>query len=285
MQCAGAESLPGDWKTLGYTRPTVSDSPAGEIINGGGNGGGGGSGQTGGGNNGTNTDGQDDEPKPEETSGTKTNNNNTALIAGITVPVVVVLLAAVAFGIWFMRRKKAGVTKSENDKALYNGGGGPNSPANGQPTLDPFVLARPSPTVTSIQQAPSITSTTYTKQQEVAAARQGQPSGQPRTVGTSSSFYTSGVASSAAFDSERGTSETSSLATRPVMPSLAEARGTFVAQSKAAEAASEAQASSSNQEGYYHSVSQSGDEILIQHKDAGPSIRELPPPYAAPARS
>ncbi|KAJ3513017.1 hypothetical protein NMY22_g15167 [Coprinellus aureogranulatus] len=183
------------------------------------------------------------------------NKKRTAIIAGVTVPVVLIVLAGIGFGVWwYLRRKKQ------------------QKPILEAKEVEPF----------SYQEEPLHLpagryhdSTGYSGQSKAhLASTNGHNS-----TGAGSLSYTSGgpptspsihgsFAASTAYTSQAGHSSTTGAgSTRPLT-------------GKAAEAAQAVVLSPDSEFNHASGSGMNGEEIVIQHRDAGPSVRELPPPYA-----
>lgn len=178
----------------------------------------------------------------------------TAIIAGVTVPIVVLLLAAIGFGAWwFLRRKKQQKTELEAKE------------------VEPF----------SYQEEPLhlpdgryAGSTGYSGQSKphMSANEHGSTTGglSYTTSGgppTSPSIHGSFAASTAYSGTQAG--QSSAHGVPPSRPLTG----------KAAEAAQNVVLSPDSEYAQASGSRQNPDEIVIQHRDAGPTVRELPPPY------
>ncbi|EAU81678.2 hypothetical protein CC1G_02694 [Coprinopsis cinerea okayama7 len=211
--------------------------------------------------------------------GSRSSRSNASLIAGVTVPLVLLLLGGLAFIIWTMRKRRK-VQESEN--------GLPFTPAD-KPTelITPFEVGSPEGTFIRTLNSPPLSekrllAATTSDRAPITVqypARSGSTSSSDTLLGNN-------VSSGPAFSPSHAGASVRSRPSFAAFPAYPTRRSMRKAQEAAQEAARRESVANSPDSEYPESLipatfARQGEEIVIQHRDAGAAVvRELPPPYA-----
>ncbi|RXW22301.1 hypothetical protein EST38_g3548 [Candolleomyces aberdarensis] len=209
----------------------------------------------------------------EETDARKraANKRRTGIIVGVTVPLVIILLALIGGGVWWYRRRQERQAREPAPDSVE-----PYS-YHEEPLTLPAGLYGSSSGYSPVSKSALETS------QMVNVGESGVLSYATAPSGAGSPSIHGSFSHSSAFTSS-DTAHTGGVRTRPSFNTFPVRPST----SKSAEAAQAPVILSPDSEYASGSsarpVSGGGEEIIIQHRDGGGVVRELPPPYADRSR-